>query len=72
MSKKYWWGNSTEDKFRRNFIAKGLTYEQERKFKDLKLLVPESSIFTRLVDEECDTNTTEDASKDHTNVLPEQ
>ena len=65
-------GNSTEDNFRRSFTAKRLTHEQERKFKDLKLLVPESSIFTRLVDEECDTNTTENASKDHANVLSEQ
>ena len=45
--------------------------EQEQKYKDLGLLVPESYIFTSLVDEEFDTSTTEDASEDDTNVLPE-
>ena len=64
-------GNSTEDNFRKNFTAKRLTNKQERKFKHLKLLVPESSIFTSLVDEECDTSATEDAGEDDTNVLPE-
>ena len=44
-------GDSTKDDFRRNFTAKRLTHEQEQKFKDLNLLVPESSIFTSLVDE---------------------
>ena len=64
-------GNSTESNFRRNFTAKRLTHEQERKFKDLELLVSESSIFTSLVDEECDTSAIEDASEDDTNVLLE-
>ena len=64
-------GNSTESNFRRNFTAKRLTHEQERKFKDLGLLVSESSIFTSLVDEECDTSATENASEDDTNVLLE-
>ena len=64
-------GNSTEDNFRRNFTAKRLTHEPERKFKDLKFLVPESSIFISLVDEECDASATEDVSEDDTNVLPE-
>ena len=65
------YGDSTKDNFRRNFTAKRLTHEQEQKFKDLNLLVPESSIFTSLVDEEYDTSATEDASEDDTNVLPE-
>ena len=39
--------------------------------KDLKLLVPKSSIFTSLVDGECDTSATRDPSEDDTNVLPE-
>ena len=64
-------GNSTEDNFRRHFTAKRLTHEQKRKFKNLKLLVPASSIFFSLDDEECDTSATEDASKDDTNVLQE-
>ena len=64
-------GNSTEDNFRRNFKANRLTHKQERKFKDFKLLVPESSIFTSLIDEEFDTSATEDASENDTNVLPE-
>ena len=45
-------GSSTEDNFRSNFTPKRLTHEQETKLKDLKLLVPGSSIFTSLVDEE--------------------
>ena len=52
-------GDSTGDNFRRNFTAKRLAHEQEQKFKDLKSLVPESSIFTSLVDGE------------YNNVLPE-
>ena len=64
-------GDSTDDNLRRNFTAKRLTHKQEQKFKDLKLLVPESSIFTSLVDEEYDTSATGDASEDDTNVLPE-
>ena len=64
-------GDSTEDNLRRNLTAKRLTHEQEQKFKDLKLLVPESSIFTSLVNEEYDTSATGDASEDDTNVLPE-
>ena len=44
--------NSAEDNFRSSFTPKRLTHEQETKFKDLKLLVPGSSIFTSLVDEE--------------------
>ena len=34
-------------------------------------MVPESSIFTSLIDEEYNTSATEDASEDDTNVLPE-
>ena len=34
-------------------------------------MVPESSIFTDLVDEEYDTSATEDTSEDDANVLPE-
>ena len=64
-------GNSTEDNFRRNFTAERLTHEQEQKFKDLKLLVPESSIFISLNNEEYDTSATEDASEDDTNVFQE-
>ena len=63
--------DSTEDNFRRNFKAKRFTHEQEQKFNDLKLLVPESSIFTTLVNEEYDTSATDDANEDDTNVLPE-
>ena len=44
---------------------------KKKKFNDLKLFVPESSIFTNLVDEECDTSDTEDASEDDANVLLE-
>ena len=40
--------DSTEHSFRKNFTAKRLTHGQ-----DLKLLVPESSILTTFVDEEC-------------------
>ena len=39
--------------------------------KDLELLVPESFIFTNLVNEEYDASDIENASEDDANVLPE-
>ena len=62
-------GDRAQDNLRKNFAAKWLTHDQEQKFKDLKLLVPEHSIFTSLVDDEYDTSATDDASEDDTNDI---